>query len=548
MRRAHAVALSVGFLATASPIQAAERPIAGASRLEAALFADVSDRQLRHFSLLDAALVVSGVHEQGELDAARARLRAALDPIVKALDPRSRRGSAKALLTALHYGAGRQPALLRTYQAHATTLLDVLDAGQFNCVSATVLYLIAAKEAGLDARAVLLPSHARAAVVVDGKHVVVETTSRAGFDASAETAREVQQRLRPVREGDAIELYNDERGTEVDDVALLGVVYTNLSVAAKERGDLDAAQALDARAELFVAPSARPLLRQVRASMLGGLAIERLNQGRTAEAVDLALEAAQVAPPGDDARLALHNLGAMAQRRLLELSKESGGDEKTLVAFADRLQAFPAQEKDLRSRAFDLIAAARSQRGDYEGAAAAEKEAARLGAGSRNGAVLGHNLAVAEVNRLIELSKSDPDRAWTEWRALGANIALARAQKRLDAARCGELEQRLVELVALKPDAPADAMRAACRNDEGLAHWKAGDFLAAASSFREAQRLNPHEPAFQKNLTGALGNEINKRLQAHRCADAAPLIAEGHRLDPDDKLFVKAAEYCAQKH
>jgi hypothetical protein len=539
---------------------AAESGPGGASPLERALFEDVADRQLSKFTLLDAALIVSGVRDQDELESARARLRKRLDPILKSLDPNSRRNAAKALLATLHTGLGKQSPLLKTYQAHATTLLDVAESGQFNCVSATVLYLIAAKEAGIDVRAVLLPSHARASVVIDNKHLVVETTSRAGFDASAETSREVQRRFRPVHEGEAVELYADEHGTEVDDVALLGVVYTNLSVAAKERGDLAGAEGLDARAELFVAPSARPLLRQVRASMLGGLAIERLNEGRTGEAVGLAMDAALIVPPGEDARLAIHNLKAMAQRRLLELAKDDDLDEKRLLAFPDRFQAFPDIQKDLRSRAYDLVAADRSKKGDYEGAAAAEKEAARLGAGTRNDGVLSHNLAVAELNRLIEVGKNDPDKAWSDWThlkvplelaeartTLGANIAGLRAQMRLEARRCVDLDQRVAEWRELRPDAPGDALRAACRNDEGLAHWKDHDYVAAAASFREAMRLNADEPAFKRNLVGALANEINKRITAHHCDDARPLISEGQRLAGDDPVFQKAADYCRGK-
>jgi tetratricopeptide (TPR) repeat protein len=351
-----------------------------------------------------------------------------------------------------------------------------------------------------------------------------------------------------------VELYADEKGTEVDDIALLGVVYTNLAVAARQKGDLEAAAALDSRAELFVDPSAIPMLHLVRASMLGELAIEKLDLGKTAEAVGLAMLAAQIAPAGEDARLALHNLRAMAQRRLEELSK--GSEDRALLDFADRFRAFPDIARDLRSRAWTLIGIARNERGDLDGAAAAAREAARLGAQSGS-PVLAHNVGVAEINRVLELAKTDPERAWTAWQTLavppdlaatrkqlGATIASARAQRALETHRCADLDRRVEELAALSPDAPGDALRASCRNDEGLAHWKTGDFVKAAASFREALRIKPDEGAYRRNLGGALAQRANKLLQTHRCAEAMKVVEEGRSVAPEDPFFDKAAEYC----
>ncbi len=559
--------LPLGLLLLLAPVALVASPrsavaVPGSTPLESELLADAEDRILTRFDLLDAALVVGGAKDRRALDDARARLEARLAPLLKAIPRGDRRLMARLLLQALHTPAGPdRPALLGRYEAASTTLQDVLaEPGTFNCVSATILYLAAARELSLDARAVLLPSHARAAVVLEGKHVIVETTSRLGFDASAETAREVASRFRSSgggEPGNAIDLYADERGTEVDDLALLGVITTNLAVVAKQRGDLAAAEALDARAGVFVAPSARPLMRLVRASTLGELALLRLNEGRTAEAVDLAHQAAQLLPDGEEARLARHNLKALAQRRLAELAQAS---EKELFAFAERFKAFPEVERDLRSRAWDLAGAQRSKRGDFEGAAAAAREAARLGSSSRDGGVLAHNLAVAELNRLVALGPKDPERAWAGYeklsvppeldsqrRQLGASLAAQRAQRAMERGECEVVDRRVIDWLVLDPTAPANAMRAACKNEEGLGFWKAKDFLSAARSFREAMALNPDEPAFARNLSGALGNQVGGLLQARRCKDARPLIEEGLRLAPEDELFKKAARFCAAR-
>ncbi|MBI5549240.1 MAG: hypothetical protein HY901_35595, partial [Deltaproteobacteria bacterium] len=74
------VALLAGALASLPAAGRASAAPAAASRLEAALLEDAADRRLERFDLLDAALIVSGAHDQSALDSSRAALRAVRDP------------------------------------------------------------------------------------------------------------------------------------------------------------------------------------------------------------------------------------------------------------------------------------------------------------------------------------------------------------------------------------------------------------------------------------------------------------------------------------
>jgi hypothetical protein len=82
----------------------------------------------------------------------------------------------EAILTFLHKRA------FRTYGENATTLDGILDAGMFNCVSSAVLYMLAARELGLETEGVRTSDHAFCALIVGNRKIDVETTNPYGFD------------------------------------------------------------------------------------------------------------------------------------------------------------------------------------------------------------------------------------------------------------------------------------------------------------------------------------------------------------------------------
>jgi tetratricopeptide (TPR) repeat protein len=124
---------------------------------------------------------------------------------------------------------------LRTYRSDASDVAEVLAAGEYNCVSASVLFVELAKRHGLNAYAVQLPEHVRCEVLIDGVAMPIETTS---LNPSA--GKFTRKRTRPL-----------------GDVTLIATLYYNRGVAAFDQGDLPTAIELNQQA-IALDPECRP--------------------------------------------------------------------------------------------------------------------------------------------------------------------------------------------------------------------------------------------------------------------------------------------------
>ncbi len=72
--------------------------------------------------------------------------------------------------------------VLRRYLSTADGLDSVLDRGEFNCLSASLLYGMVARSFGLEVQVVEIPRHVYVRLFVDQRRIEVESTSRTGFD------------------------------------------------------------------------------------------------------------------------------------------------------------------------------------------------------------------------------------------------------------------------------------------------------------------------------------------------------------------------------
>ncbi len=192
---------------------------------ERSLFVDAQDGRLDAFSLAEAALLASGV--------ADARLRSAYLQklqLLKDLAPqmvagqRALRARAEALLYGLHTRI-----LTGGYRAPQSLLSELLDRRTFNCVSATVLFTLLARELQMDVHAVEVPDHVFAQVQADRETSLdVETTTAYGVDPFANPI--VARKLQDERKLIYISPKYPELRRTVSDVGLVALVYYNRGV------------------------------------------------------------------------------------------------------------------------------------------------------------------------------------------------------------------------------------------------------------------------------------------------------------------------------
>ena len=536
-----------------------ERLGKNATALEEALLEDLRDGRLDHHSELDAALIVSGARDRSELDSLRRRFAEATASSVKrAAGLTAPRERAATLLAALHPSRTTESPLLREYASDATTLVDVIETGRYNCVSATIVFLLLARRSGLDGSAVLLPSHARAVVRIGGMRVPVEATHAFGFDPGEAELREIRRRFRvDVNVGPS---YSDESETEVDLLALLGAIYTNVATYRSLQGDTSMALALARRADAFVAPAERVLLHRVRVGLLNETAITSMRLGRYEEAASALREATRL-PVEDDTRTFLtETLTGVGLAWLDEIGPSA--DEAAVLTFSDRFSEWVAVRNEVHSFALRLLADRRTRRGEWELARADLQQAATLTRTTQHRDMIARELAGVELRYVNDLASSDIERAWqlfaalphdadendensTFRRAVAQRLVVGHAWYLVEQERCEELDHSLALWRELDGQNDPDRMRANCHGRRGVRLWKIGEVDQAADELRRAYRLAPKEPPTEHNLVGVLQVLVDGRIRAGRCPEARPLIVEGLALAPDDPWFRRAATACA---
>lgn len=228
-------------------------------RDEAALIEDARDGKFDQFSFAEAALIASGVTDREKRKnylAQLARIEAeARQAVANAKTPAAR---GEKLLQFLHAGPMKQG-----YSADQSTLSGILDQGEFNCVSSTVLYNVIGRRLGLDLRAVLVPRHAFAVLKDQGKSIDVETTCERGFNPQdPDVQKEVAAKtgLEKVRYGE------DRR--EIGELGLVATVYANRGVALSEEHKYYEALLVEFAA-LALDPHSETVVENTHASLLG---------------------------------------------------------------------------------------------------------------------------------------------------------------------------------------------------------------------------------------------------------------------------------------
>ncbi|MGD0901272.1 MAG: hypothetical protein ABR915_25870 [Thermoguttaceae bacterium] len=174
--------------------------------MEEDLFTNAAHGRLGDFSLLEAALVASGVGDRPKLEYYRRQVAQWADALKRSAAVRGTpRQQAQVIFEFLH-----RRVLTGGYHLPCTDLREAIDHGRFNCVSASVLFNCLAGEFGLDVCGLECPGHAMSRLHGAQGTLDIETTCPRWFQL-----REAKDRGR-VR--------------EVSDVELVAMIYYNRGV------------------------------------------------------------------------------------------------------------------------------------------------------------------------------------------------------------------------------------------------------------------------------------------------------------------------------
>lgn len=522
--------------------------------LEAKLLADAADGKLDELSLLEAALVASGVPDE-QVSAEARRVKDAMAPAVEQARTQ-RTGAARGamLLRALH------ETVFRRYAATATEIDDVVRTGEYNCLSSALVYVVAAEGLVDEPRAMVTRHHAYARVTADGRVVDVETTTPQGFDADRRSLMTAEYVRKIAGPGTApAELLDDLKNPEeLPLLSLVAGVYSNRAVGLMQRGEVAAATVALDRAARLASGGLRSRSAAWRAGVLNAGAVELMDQKRVEDARAL-LELALDGSEGETRRLLTANL-ATVHLKAADIALEQK-DWTRALAHVEQARARGAKATDtapVEARANAALAALEGSdarcraTGVKAGTPAAREAAACLASLARTLRDKDVDAALQHARRARSLAgaQAEPEAGGTLFFVLAA-----KAHKESERGRCDEVESLVREAVlyanlaraALEGQrwSPAEAMGACWARQADQAfdekHWD-----RAARLYARALAHLPEHEALRSNVARVDVNRAIQLAAAGRCDDARPLARRAARMDRslDDKAS-ELLESCA---
>jgi tetratricopeptide (TPR) repeat protein len=236
-------------LALAAGARGQEAPLPS---LETQLLADAADGELDRFDLPSACLIAAGVGDQRELGELQSRLALALGSVEVAAADAPADEQARAILRQLH-----ERVLTGKYDEQATDLRRTLASGDYNCLSALVLYVELCRRADVPLVIRSQPGHVFCELPGAQR---IEPASRTWLDSRTSTPRTTASRT-------------------ITPIQLVGKVYYNRGITQLERREFAAGiESLQHACRLD------PLDADARTNLLAGLnnwALALLEQGDT---------------------------------------------------------------------------------------------------------------------------------------------------------------------------------------------------------------------------------------------------------------------------
>ena len=527
--------------------------------LEARLVADAADGALDSVDLISAALVASGVPEEG-IATEKVRLEKAIEGArAQARTQKTAKKRGDRLLRGLH------DTVLRRYVEQQSRVDAVITTGEFNCLSSAVVFAIAADGLIDRPRGMLSLTHAFVRVDVDGVVKDVETTSRAGFavDRKALVTREY---LRQLGVGDG--LSEEERRRDLqnpEEVSTLGLVaglYSNRGVLATRQGDLEGAAIAFDRATRLSSGGLKIRVANWRAALLNNAVSGLIADGRAADArrlLALALDGAT----GETRQTLLQNLAATAAAQA-ETARGAGRFAEAMTHIDDAIASGglrpPARTQMLAVRA-ELEG--RLAGGDSKRCGTIDRPADQARCLAATATTLLEQGKVDEAldtaRRASTLASGLKGAAEAASAADAADAvlfnslltAINRGREQKACARVEDLVRELVDVAKRLPKPPeVDGPRqmATCHWQGASAAIEAGDLDAAAAAFARAAVHLPREQSLRNNRAEIDLRRADVHARAGRCDEARPLVRRAQVLVDDSRARgERLLEVCANE-
>ncbi len=491
--------------------------LAPPSAREAALLADAKDGALDSVDFTEAALIASGVPD-AELAAARDALVGLLEPARRSAlmlpEPQTR---AARLLEALHDGAFRQ------YRLEATTLPELWRTGEFNCLSSSVAYVIAAEGLLDSSRAVLSVRHALVQVVVNGKAFDVQTTVRSGFGMARKQMLSADYLSRVARPGEDLARVEKEilDAEEVPVLSLIAGLYANRAVLLMQDGRSSDADALIDRATVMAAGKSKARFATWRAALFNDTANALARAGRHDEAVHLLERIVDTA--GEHRAVIRHNLGV--HHASLAREAEERADWAEALRHAEAAKTMGLDELA------PLIGEAKGRLGAQKGGletCAAGATAERVGCLTALSAAKlkekDRTVALAAARQALSLAPRNESARGALYEVEAVRFeALVAARECDEAATLGRELERLVSGLTETPWRSEEAILF-CFNATAASAFERGEFERAAEGFRRTLAVAPNNDVARKNLEASEFNLAVWHSNRGACDEARAVL------------------------
>ncbi len=280
------------------------------------LYQDISDGQLDQFTRIEAAFIISGADSSTRLQESLQWFNCLLQDIQeKNLIGFDRIPSAEKLFLYLH------TSWLKDYKQQATTLFDIMEKEEYNCVSATILYNLLCDEVGLSTEAFETPTHVYTIFTSITQQVMVENTTSMGFNIMKNLQRYSQYLLQYYPKNEVLKIgldrlyaYEYSNGRRINNTELLGLICYNLAIFNTENKNYEKAYNYVELAQLFNADSRSNMKFEISLYYLWGQ--ELFKAKRFYQAFEVTADAYYRYPDNDDFKKNCQNAFINALKQL----------------------------------------------------------------------------------------------------------------------------------------------------------------------------------------------------------------------------------------